>query len=686
MMIAGKRLFGIFACHLGILVVVVLALGGASPGVAQTRLQGVVESAGHGLEGYVVSLYATLARQRGFESAFGPARGIPRRGIGPRLLGRTITDEAGKFGLVYISPQNEESVLYLVARRGAAVLATALGPQVLAPGRAVLNELTTVATGYAFAQFIGPDGIAGNAVGVRNASLMLRNLVDVESGAPGEVLAALPNGPANATFRTFNTLANIAAGCVERLSGCTQLFVAARSLNGWPARNTLQAMANLAGYPGQSQKTLFELSEQGGKPNRPALEKAPDAWTLALRFEGEPDASGNALINGPGNFAIDAEGTLWVANNYAAGARTDSVCAALNLLRFTPDGAFFPGSPYTGGGLSGVGYGITADPDGHIWAGNFGFQAPSCVGTPAEAPHNSVSEFAPDGTPLSPDITGYTEGDISWPQGTVADRRGNIWIANCGNDSVTLYPNGRHEAARNLDLGPLGLVRPFDIAIDHRNRAWVTGNGSDSVVVLDAHGRPALGSPLTPEGLARPIGIAVDSRGNMWVANSGIVQVPCDNNTSKLPLKESGGTVTLLEARGGRGPVRARTFDGGGMAIPWGITVDGKDNVWVANFGGGDDTGGSYLSRISHVCGTRAANCPPRATTGTPISPETGYTSAALSRVTAVAVDPSGNLWATDNWQFVPLLNNPGGNAIVVFVGIAAPIETPLIGPPVPAR
>jgi hypothetical protein len=83
------------------------------------------------------------------------------------------------------------------------------------------------------------------------------------------------------------------------------------------------------------------------------------------------------------------------------------------------------------------------------------------------------------------------------------------------------------------------------------------------------------------------------------------------------------------------------------------------------------------------MCGTTAANCPPHSRTGDPISPVTGYTSTAISRVTAVAIDPSGNLWATDNWQFVPLRNNPDGNAIV---GIAAPIETPLIGPPVPAR
>ena len=350
---------------------------------------------------------------------------------------------------------------------------------------------------------------------------------------------------------------------------------------------------------------------------------------MILRFEGEKDEDGNFIVNGPGNFAIDAEGTLFVANNYAPGAREENVCAAQNLLRFTPYGTFFPGSPYTGGGVSGVGYGITSDPHANVWTGNFGFQAPACIGTTAEAPHNSVSKFGPDGDAKSTDETGFTDGNIFWPQGTVSDRNGNIWIANCGNDTVTLYPRGRHKEARNFDLAPLGMIRPFDIAIDHRDRVWVTGNGSNQVFVLDQHGNPILGSPLAPEGLARPMGVATDSRGNMWVANSSFVQVPCANDANKLPLKEDGGTVTLFEVKGGA--VRTHTFGGGGMAIPWGITTDGKGNVWVANFGGGDDTGDSYLSRISHMCGTNAANCPPHSRVGDPISPETGYTSTAMS-------------------------------------------------------
>ena len=35
-----------------------------------------------------------------------------------------------------------------------------------------------------------------------------------------------------------------------------------------------------------------------------------DAWTIAVKFRAD------GTINGPGNFAFDAEGTSWLLNNY----------------------------------------------------------------------------------------------------------------------------------------------------------------------------------------------------------------------------------------------------------------------------------------------------------------------------------------------------------------------------------
>ena len=79
-----------------------------------------------------------------------------------------------------------------------------------------------------------------------------------------------------------------------------------------------------------------------------------------------------------------------------------------------------------------------------------------------------------------------------------------------------------------------------------------------------------------------------------------------------------------------------------------------------------------------------AQHCPPGKRTGDAISPDTGYGSDALVRNTGVQIDPSGNVWLTNNWiqDAFFFQTNPGGHELVVFIGLAAPIKTPLIGPP----
>lgn len=531
----------------------------------------------------------------------------------------------------------------------------------------VINERTTVATAYALAQFINGPRIFGNRVGVRNAAAMVGNMVDVTTGEIAPVLAHRPNGSATSTLTTFNSLANMVAACIASQPNCARLFVAAPWSDGNRTGHTLQAIANIARNPWRNVATLFGIARRSNA-YQPALAAAPDAWTIALKFRG------NGLINGPGNFAFDAEGTAWLDNNYTPPSNdpTLNACDGKLLFRFTPTGQSFPGSPYRGGGISGSGYGITFDPKGNLWVGNFGFASPVCAASPQGPKNNSVSLFSLDGTPLSPKA-GFTAGKVSWPQGVVSDLHGNIWIANCGNSSVTVYPNGDPQRARNIPENRLGLSKPFAIAIDHRGFAWVTGNDSNSVAIIgDGQVRHVSGV------FDRPMAIASDSRGNMWVANSHIIDVPCPNGGRDVD--GSGGSIVLIRSDGA---VAARApFTGGGTTSPWGISVDGNDNVWVANFGNGHGVGGSNLLRISQFCGADTSKCPPGLRTGDPISPPTGYTSDALQRMTAAQTDPSGNLWVTDNWKRTIIPNNPGGDAIVIFVGIAGPVKAPLIGPP----
>lgn len=545
-------------------------------------------------------------------------------------------------------------------RPGPVRLATIAGERV--PREVTLNERTTVAAGYGMAQFISQGRIAGDAPGLPNAAAMLANLASSRSGAIAATLQDAPNGSETETLPTFNTLANLLAPCVRDERRCDRLLALAKPPGGREPSGLLQAVADIARNPANDVEALAQLAGSGPRVYSPALgaDATPDAWTLALRFDGD-----GKTLDGPGNFAIDADGNVWVVNNYDYQASPQTpACGSDELIEFTPDGRFAPGSPYTGGGLSGAGFGIGFDPDGDLWAGNYGFAGVGCDVQPA---HNSVSKFDPSGLALSPP-EGFTQGSISWPQGTESDRDGNIWIANCGNGSVTMLPGGDPTAARNIS--GIGLSEPFDVALTADGRAFVTGIGSDSVAMLNPDGTPTAVSPILSGGLNRPMGITVDSRGNMWVANSGLISLPCPE--AQPSFETRGGSLTLIRPNGE--PAQETAFTGGGLTIPWGNTVDGDDNVWVANFG---------KKRVSQFCGTRPSTCPPGTQTGEPISPDgTGYGFDGLVRNTGLAVDPSGNLWVANNWLTVPAQTNPGGHQVVVFVGIAAPQRTPLIGPP----
>lgn len=650
-------------------------------------LTGTVQSGGTGLEGYAVTVYAAFTA--------GHPRWLP--------LGSGRTRADGSFEVAYAVPRSsdgDEPLVVVEARRRKAMLASAVASDPAGvPARVVVNERTTVATGNAFAQFVDGSRLAGNRYGMRNAVHMAANLADPETGAVGSVLAATPNGNENSTLATFNSLANAVASCVADAPRCDDLFAAATPPGGRSPRAVLQAVANIVKYPSYPADRhvlgdpVFRLSRL--EPiYQPALDEAPTSWLLFLKFTGgqySTPAKSN-LMNGPGNFAIDERGFVWVNDNADPQADGEFACAGRRLLRFTPWGEPFPGTPYFGGGLSGAGFGIALDPSGRVWVANYGFEDPPCTKIPGvAAKHDSVSVFRPDGTPLS-GIGGITAGALSWPQGTASDPHGNVWVANCGSDSVTLFPGGDPDRAVNVPLDALPesgrpRLKPFGVAVDGDGNAWVTNNRGDSISVLSPDGVLLDTVPGSFDGrtvLSHPVGNATDIEGNIWVSSSDWVSVPCGADSPPGAAASPG--ITLFDRRT-RTPHPGSPFTGGGLTLPWGMAVDGDDTVWVFNFGAVPvgRTPDDAPTAISRFCGENTRGCPRGMHVGDPISPATGYTSDALERITGGQIDPSGNVWLTNNWKLDPNpVQNPFGNAIVVAIGAAGPVKTPLLGPPVP--
>ncbi len=82
---------------------------------------------------------------------------------------------------------------------------------------------------------------------------------------------------------------------------------------------------------------------------------------------------------------------------------------------------------------------------------------------------------------------------------------GKIFVANCGNDSVSEFVNGDPNSAINIPLGATPLpgepgFKPFGIALDTDGNAWVTNNFNDTISIIAPAGQlihtlPALISP-----------------------------------------------------------------------------------------------------------------------------------------------------------------------------------------------
>jgi hypothetical protein len=375
---------------------VLLAWGAVLPAAAQ-NLSGTVKSGTVPIPGTTVTLYMA-----------GYDRGIP-----PSVLSSAVSDASGHF-VIKVPPLRANDVLYVTARglMRSVDLAAMLGTYRNVSwfvSDFVVNELSTVATVWAMAQFMSGDDIGGKSPGLQNAAATVGNMVDVKTGTIATVLATPPNGSQTTTLAEFNSLANLISACVDTPVNCSQLFSLSTPPGGATPANTLQAALTIAHNPWNNVAQLFTLSRSNSN-YAPVLPSAPDAWTIVLQYYGN-----GMELNGPGNMAVDAEGNIYITINYNF---QTNACGGKIVSKLTPTGTDAPGAPFKGGGVNGAGWGVTIDPTGDIWIGNFGFAGDMCA-TPPSA--NSVSKFTPTGRALSPANTGFTgKGFIHSPQGVVS--------------------------------------------------------------------------------------------------------------------------------------------------------------------------------------------------------------------------------------------------------------------------
>jgi DNA-binding beta-propeller fold protein YncE len=274
--------------------------------------------------------------------------------------------------------------------------------------------------------------------------------------------------------------------------------------------------------------------------------------------------------------------------------------------------------------------------------------------------------------------------------GIGVSEKGDVWVADGPGNQLLHFPGGRIKDGRIVKVK--GLKSPFDIVIDSRNRVWVSNSQSDTVVRFPAD------DPAKVESFQAGISVralALDSKENVWVASLMSLDFPrpkIPDGTSIMEqfrllgvalkdYKKPTGLIHMIRPDGTF--LNPKGFTGSGAVdMPWGLNLDGNDDVWVG-------LGALHQSRLGVVllAGANPQGHPPRTKPGDLIHV---FRLGSIQSVTDLAIDPAGNVWVANNWNSVEAVITPdplhaistwgGGSGLTVIYGVAAPVRPPRMG------
>ena len=649
-----------------------LAVGTATGSVearGQSTLNGQISLKGQPVSGSSITLWQTQA------------------GRAPKQLSTHRSNQSGAFSVkVRATPG---VVHYLVAEGGdiggssadQLTMLTVLGGD--EHQQVAINELTTVGSVWPNAQLLEGTALEGIQSALTIGSSQVENLVNQSTGRFGATLLESSNLLNSETAARMNVLSDLIALCgqPQQSQACYRLLALTNS------ENTLSAMTSIARQPWKNAGALYQLFQSAYPINKstelrttataPYLLFQPKSFSLSLVFNG-----GGAL--GLGKLMFDGKGSLWSGTNWMPGSQSGVVNnIGGGVTHFSPSGtALSPAiSGYNGQGINGVGWG-TGVSEKYAWVGAF---------------NNMVGVFdLNDGKALGP---ATIDGDVGQLQGVATAANGDVWIADNTANHMIQFPGGDYTKGKRHTIA--GLQAPFGVAVDAQNRVWVSSSYNNKLTVFPGD---APDQAKTIEVNLGGRGVAVDSTGHVWIAQQsnspqGALppgakmppNIPANAPQPKTIMEEfeagaeyllTNPNITQTGMVGLISPdmkVVQQNIAKGTAYIPWGVSVDGNDNVWVGNL---------YGQSLTHICGVNPANCPEGKTTGDVIH---NYQSGVIQMTTDVIVDDAGNLWSANNWFDGEVVINPtyqgrtstfgGGQGFVVTYGVAGPVQNPLMGP-----
>jgi sugar lactone lactonase YvrE len=293
--------------------------------------------------------------------------------------------------------------------------------------------------------------------------------------------------------------------------------------------------------------------------------------------------------------------------------------------------------------LFSVGVGGTA-PFTYQWRFN-GSNLPGTIG-----PNSIITTVAGGGVgDGGPAVNAYLHTAI----GLAMDSSGNLYIADAGDERVrkvatngvitTVAGNGTRGYSGDGGLATnAALLGPNGMGIDYRGNLFIADTGNNRVRKVDTNGIITTvagiatngysgdGGPATNAALNSPTAVAVDSMGDIYIA---------DENNNRIREVGANGIITTVVGNG----TASFSGDGGAAASatlngPLDVILDVSGNLFIAD---------TLNSRVREVMANGIINTVAGNGVGTITTSGSLATNTSVYRPTKLAIDSLGNIWVS---------------------------------------
>jgi uncharacterized protein (TIGR03437 family) len=407
------------------------------------------------------------------------------------------------------------------------------------------------------------------------------------------------------------------------------------------------------------------------------------AGTGTAGFSGDGTAAVGAMFSTPVAVAVDASGTVYVADLDNNRIRRFAVGGSVTTFAGTTTSAG-DGGPSTQARLDGA-WGVAVDSAGNLYI--------------ADRQNNRVRKVTPSGTITTAAGTGQTgySGDngpgasaaLSTPNGVAVDSAGNVYIADAGNNrirrvdastgKITTFAGAGSGSCCYTGTGTGGdggmatsasLNYPASVAVDGAGNVyfaqWVQSDTSPQAIAVrrvttDGKINTWAGGGTTATGYGgdggSPLKAVFGANLNIAAAPDGSLYIADTNNNRVRKVDPAGATITTVA---GNGDATASGNGGAatsaGVPSPWSVVADAAGNLYIGNI--------PSVRKVSPggIIGPYAGNGQYS------FSGDGGpATSAAMTGASGLALDSGGNLFMVDSGNRRVRMVQPGVSPVIAL-------------------